>query len=198
MYSSPVTPAGTGHSHPPSTYRRVLATGGPIGGTPGSAGIHRVQVTSTQASTGPYPCTSSARGNVSKNRSRKTADSTSPPVSMCRAPDHPSAVPPSPNPSSAEGTRCITVTAVLCASRATYLGSAMLPAEATTRLAPAASGQNSCHTDGSNPSDAVSRNRSAAPHPHALARASTWFTTDAWVMATPFGTPVDPDVYITY
>src|ERR1700678_2041255 len=54
MYSSPATPAGTGHSQESSTYTRVLATGAPIGGPSSVPPRHAHAVESTAVSVGPY------------------------------------------------------------------------------------------------------------------------------------------------
>ncbi len=88
MESSPGTPGGTGDRLPSSTYILVFHTGRPIG-TDGAAdpGSHRQEVTSTDASVGPYRLCSSTSSTEWK-RCASSAGSASPLQMTRRSPVH--------------------------------------------------------------------------------------------------------------
>src|SRR3954471_70372 len=70
------------------------------------------------------------------------------------------------------------------------------PGGATTNSPPDSNGVHNSYTDGSNACGECvnTRLRSAARHVVSAMNAATL----AWETATPFGSPVEPDVYITY
>src|SRR5580700_5237797 len=196
-YSSPATPAGTGPSHPSSTNTRVLATGDPIGGSCSPSPAHAPAVASTVISVGPYRLCSTAP-NRWPNRAATRPGSTSPPQNTRRKLPHPAGSAPATNTSSMAGTKCAVVTPADPIRPDRYAGSPCPPGRATTSCAPCASGQNNSHTDTSNPAGVLCSTRSAGPSRYSACIQPSRLATPPWVTATALGTPVDPDVYITY
>src|SRR5262249_32181367 len=79
IYSSPLTPTGTGSKLLSSTYTRVFQIGFPMTEAPLSdSKLQGIQVASMLASVGPYRLFSAAREQA-KNRSLKLLDKLSPP-----------------------------------------------------------------------------------------------------------------------
>src|SRR6185437_11479351 len=104
MYSSPVTPAGTGHSHSSSTNTWVLAIGAPIGGVL-APGTYSHAVESTDVSVGPYRLCSWA-GTSSAHRAATHPGSASPLQITRRSRAHAARSAPARNASSIDGTKC--------------------------------------------------------------------------------------------
>ena len=144
-------------------------------------------------------CRISTPGQAARTRATAAAGTTSPPV-------HTSASPAKHSGDSSASTRnspavtCTTFTAPRAPSPPITPASTS-PAGATTTRPPRSSGIHSSIVEASNANGACAS--MAIPGPAATpsdgvqqrSRAST--ATPAWVTATPLGTPVDPEVYIT-
>ncbi|MBM0259387.1 hypothetical protein JNW89_24300 [Micromonospora sp. 4G55] len=85
-YSSPTTPAGTGFSHPSSTYSSVLAIGRPMGTEPsvGVVGSTSYAAQPTTVSVGPYSLTSAVPGAWARHGATWSARRFSPPMTKHR------------------------------------------------------------------------------------------------------------------
>src|SRR5512146_44697 len=195
-YSSPVTPAGTGFSHRSSTNTRVPSSGRPIGSTPGTCPAEDTARCTAHSviSVGPYSCRTVTPAHAASTARTAPAGTTSPPVRTSRSPaKHPGS-----DPASTRRSPAVTWTCVRPApatSRRTPAPSSS-PAGATTTRPPPASTTHSSSTDASNACGACHSTRpEPAPPQHPSATSAP---TPACATTTPLGTPVDPDVYITY
>src|SRR6185437_1472625 len=186
MYSSPATPAGTGHSHRSSTNSRVLATADPTGGSPSPAGTAAIAVI-TVASVGPYACTSDRPG---AHAAASRAVSGSDPAII--RPTDPS--PAGSSTSSSDGTTLAASTPARVITAATCAGSDRCAAVAITSVAPAVSVTTTSSTDASKLNDANCSTRAPGPAPSTGPSPAARFTALAWATPTPFGVPVDPEV----
>ncbi len=191
-YSSPATPGGTGRSAASSTYVRVFHTGRPIG-TATAPGSTRTEVTSTDASVGPYRLCSSA-GSTAWNREARSAGSASPLHITRHSPMHSAAPGSSRNARSIEGTKCTVVTRSSWISPARYAGSLWPSGLATTSAAPVIRGQKNSHTDTSKLDGVFCSTRSEAVRPYSSCIHSRRLTMPSCGTTTPFGLPVDPEV----
>ena len=120
MYSSPATPAGTGHSHWSSTYTRVLSTGAPTGGACPSGVMAAVVATMTVASVGPYVFMNRRPG---AHAAARPAVSASPPASSLDTPASSAGS----STASSEGTTLAACTPAPRTSAASSAGSARAP-----------------------------------------------------------------------
>ncbi len=68
---------------------------------------------------------------------------------------------------------------------------------AITTRAPTANGMSSCRIDDENEIDAVSRTTSGSAIPSSRLSVWAYSTTLPWLIATPLGRPVEPEVNIT-
>ncbi|SLH16594.1 Uncharacterised protein [Mycobacteroides abscessus subsp. abscessus] len=68
---------------------------------------------------------------------------------------------------------------------------------ATTRRAPICKGQKNSHTDTSKVAGVFCNTASAAVRPYSACIHTRRLTIAAWLTATPFGRPVEPEVKIT-
>src|SRR3984957_5349491 len=75
---------------------------------------------------------------------------------------------------------------------------AYTPAGATTNAAPDPTANNNSPTEASKVGAATINTRASAPNPNIARCAAAHPSKPAWLTATPLGTPVDPDVKITY
>src|SRR5580692_939946 len=185
MYSSPVTPTGTGHSHPSSTNTRVLMIGDPISTAPGVSGP--LIVAHTVASVGPYALISR---RPPAHRAATSPASRSPAATSV---DTPAKLPASTTASTAGGTvTCVTACRATSPSKLGPGNSS--PAEASTSIAPPHSPTTSSATDASNPGDANTSSRLPEPTANRSTCAATRPARPPCGTTTAFGTPVDPDV----
>ena len=166
MYSSPATPAGTGHSHRSSTNTRVLAIGAPIGGASAAAiGMPR-RSTSTDGLRRAVQVHAAPAPNRAANRPASQPGSASP----RRSPGAGWRTVPAPawptNASSIDGTKC---TVVIPAAADQPRTGTPDPADrrdgASTSARPPAAASNSSHTDTSKLTEANCSTRSPAPQP---------------------------------
>src|SRR6202042_3607361 len=99
---------------------------------------------------------------------------------------------------SSDGGSVATATPRSRTSPASAPGSARSPAAAITRVAPAASVTHTSDTAASKLNEANASTFTPPVTPNTGPCATVRFTTPPWVTCTPFGAPVDPEVYITY
>ena len=203
-YNSPVTPAGTGHSHSSSTYTRVLASGRPIGTATAqlqSAGRTRCVVVNVVVSVGPYRFTSRHRPPPARSTTpaAAAADSTSPAQPADSAQPRPAPPAsrvhhqmeqPSRQPQHAHPLR-----------RHRTATAAPAPTAPPPERPPAprrwpAHPRSQTSPRQTTPTTPGPRHRRHPAPQHPPCRTSR--STPRCVTTTPFGRPVDPDVYITY
>src|ERR1700688_4706385 len=101
------------------------------------------------------------------------------------------------NDGSIEGTKCKVVTACFRIVSTNRVGSRCAPGAASTKRAPTSSGQNNSQTDTSKLNGVFCRTASAAVKGYAACIQCKRLCTPWWVLAAPFGCPVDPEVKIT-
>ncbi len=92
------------------------------------------------------------------------------------------------------------VTSWCSTNRCRRVGSARSASVSSSISPPTDSGTNMSSTEASNPRAANPNERHRSPSssaPVSLANSITQLTTLAWVTTTPFGRPVEPDVYMT-
>src|SRR5438067_768251 len=174
----------------------MLSIGRPIGTTSGtdSTPAIRKHVANVVVSVGPYPSTTTRPAHASNTRRTAAAGTTSPPVHTSR------------NPANASGASCATtrnkpevnhnpVTPNPVTIRRNTSASTS-PAGATTTRPPRNNGTHNSYVDASNANGECTNTRSCPLPPNR--RSNTKPTTSRCRTPTPFGTPVDPDVYSTY
>ena len=98
------------------------------------------------------------------------------------------------NACSIEGTKCSVVTPSATISRRRAAGSRCAPGGAMTRVAPVSSGQRNSQTETSKPNGVFCSTRSAGPSPYCACIQSSRLSSPAWLLPTPFGRPVEPEV----
>src|SRR5215510_14852639 len=105
---------------------------------------------------------------------------------------------PSKNTCSIDGTKFTVVTCSLSISPPRYTGS-FWPLQAGAKVVLAyANGQNSSDVDTSNAYGVLCNTASCSPNPCVSCNQHSMFTTHRCSTITPFGLPVDPDVYSTH
>ncbi len=177
----------------------MLSTGRPIGTLPlrSTAPAACQEVVSTVASVGPYRlCSLTPSKSVA--RSYRSSVNASPPQNNIRRLSHRAAVGSATNAVSWEGTKCATVIRSRRIRSARYAGSRCSPGAATTSAAPVISGHHSSHTEASKPNGVLCSMRSCGSRPNSRCAHIRWLANPPCVTTTPFGRPVEPDVYITY
>ena len=149
-----------------------------------------------QASVGPYMFTISTPGSRCRSRRHSAPVSTSPPnISRRSASPGPAA---SHTLSMNDGTELTWLTRRSAISAQNSAADSVRKSGATTTQAPASSGSRICPIDTSNPTDIAASTRSPGPIGSCPARrANARLAAAAWLTATPFGTPVEPEVYTT-
>nr|WP_314413679.1 hypothetical protein [Streptomyces sp. DSM 40484] len=167
------------------------AIGDPIAGTPPPTGSHTDQIV---VSVGPYMFHTPAVRST--NAPAKESGSASPPHNA-RRPGTPS----QPSDTSichVAGVACITVTPARTNSPANAPGIPAICPSATTTRAPDTSGNHNSSPAMSKPGVVTASSTSPAPSPGRSAIADRKLARLPCVTCTPFGRPVDPDVYNTY
>ncbi len=196
MYSSPVTPGGTGRNRSSSTYSPVFHNGRPMGTVEGTSSPRDIGFTdeNTVVSVGPYSLATTIPWQASRTRLTAAWDTTSPPAHSSRTPaKHPGSSSASVRNRPALTNRPVTPPSVIASANS---AAPSLPGEATTTVPPVSSGTQISKVDASNANGECISTASWFPRPQyeLVARC----TTLRCVLSTPFGVPVDPEVYMTY
>src|ERR1700752_4655500 len=193
MYSSPTTPTGAKLRLASNTYTSVFAIGLPIGIVP-FTDVTRDTVDHTVVSVGPYMFHNS-RHRVS-SFSPKSGGNDSPPHRIFSFGDPPQ--PASIRPRQVAGVACITVHFDSSIRSISCAGSCVSSRLAITTLPPLINGKYSSNPATSNDSVVTANSVSLASKPGSRCIDRRKFTRATCSIATPFGFPVDPDVYSTY
>ncbi len=190
-YSSPVPPSGTGRSAASSTYRRTSATGVPSAGTtrPDSGAL---TVAHTVVSVGPYALT---RRRPADQRATTSGGQASPATAsavICGR------VVSGGRAARTDGGRVAWVTRCSATSPARPAPGSRRAAGAMTRVAPVSQAPQISATDASKLGDANCRTRLPAVTVNRSACAAASPARPACGTTTPLGTPVEPEVWMTY
>ena len=102
------------------------------------------------------------------------------------------------NTANNDGTKCATVTPRSATVLTRYAGSRWPSGTAMTSSAPICNGQNSSHTDTSNVTGVFCSTLSCSVRRYSSCIHNSRLTMAAWLTATPFGRPVEPEVKMTY
>ena len=162
-----------------------------------SPGASTWQFDQIPASVAPPPATTVIRGLCSHSRTPRSTGTQSPETRTKRRP----ASSPGPQVSrsidACAGAEFHRFTPCLVTSSTHTPGSAYVAGGGMTRDPPRPITPNRSKTDRSKPSEETIRPRSPAPVPHLAATSSMVVMAPRWVITTPFGSPVDPEVKMT-
>lgn len=194
MYSSPNTPTGTGRRPASSTCSRVLASAGPIGTGPSPTGPDsRCAVDQTVVSVGPY--TFQTVPSAVRIRSARAGGSASPPHSArTRGACQPDSI----SWCQVAGVAWTTVTGAASSSFASRAPSRAVSRSTTRTVAPHASGTSSSSTAMSKEAVVTAATVSPAVSSSLRTMSRAKLASARCGTVTPFGRPVEPEVYRAY
>ncbi len=195
MCSSPTPPAGTGRSWASRTCSRTPSIGRPTPTGPSAryGAVIGALVLNSVASVAPYIARTTRPGLWSSTRRTAAGAMTSPPVSTSRTP----ARQPGSSSASTRNSPAVRWMPVIrssamsprraCTSRS--------PGGATTIRPPCSSGTQNSYVETLKAYGATISTRSCRPSAQIESRARP--SASRWAIATPFGSPVEPEVWIT-
>ncbi|BDU08629.1 hypothetical protein FMUBM48_48920 [Nocardia cyriacigeorgica] len=142
---------------------------------------------------GPYRLCIAAVENC-RNAVTVAGGSASPATRTARSEAHSAELAAPANTDSIDGTNEVMVTRCRPMISDRYSGSRCPSGAAISMRAPTASVPNSSHTDTSKVTGVFCSTTSAGFIRYSAVIQAIWFTTEAWLTATPFGRPVEPEV----
>ncbi|BCK58651.1 hypothetical protein NWFMUON74_64230 [Nocardia wallacei] len=136
---------------------------------------------------------------VLNRRNALTVDggNASPPTKTTRSDRHSSVEALEANTGSSDGTNEVCVTRCRPMTSERYIGSRWPSGTATITLAPTARVANSSHSEASKVNGVLCSATLVSSRPNSAIFQAIWFAIAACDTATPFGRPVDPEVYST-